>query len=209
MTSLDQFFHAPADFVLHPRLRNWKERLAQPGTTATVSVFREETLVGRSPTELNVQFIERGKPAPLETMLWNDDLNAGLVDLRVRAESPEQEAERFALGLRNAMHTPSVEFGDGFLNSVLLDWAKRSDLASYPPITDVLAHAYALDPNTESRKYKPCLEMIEGAIAGRARELTEKLGYSEEEAKQILLRAIARYLDDRFTVSYRRRLGML
>ncbi|HET6879971.1 MAG TPA: hypothetical protein VFI31_07440, partial [Pirellulales bacterium] len=72
MTSLDHFFHAPADLVLHPRLRNWKARLERPGTRATVSVFREETMIGRSPTELNVQFVEDGKPAPLETMLWDD-----------------------------------------------------------------------------------------------------------------------------------------
>jgi hypothetical protein len=209
MTSLDQFFHAPTDLVLHPRLRNWKARLERPGTIATVSVFRQESVIGRSQPELTVQFVEDGSLGPLESMLWDDDLNAGLIELRVRAETHEQEAERFALGLSAAMEKPAREFGDGFVNSVLLDWVKKSDLVNYPPIADVVKHAYALDPNTDSRKYKPCLEMIEGAITGRARELKDKLEYSEDEAKQILLQALARYLDDRFTVSYRRRLGML
>jgi hypothetical protein len=209
MRTLDQFFHPPTDLVLHPRLRSWKERLGMPGVSATVSVFRPESVIGRSPTELNVQFIEDGKPSSLETVLWDDDLNAGLVNFGVRAESNHQEAERFALALRAAMRPAAMEFGDGFLNSVLLKFVQESDLVDDPAIAVVVKHAYALNADTASRNYRPCLEMIEGAIAGRARELTEKLKYSEPEAKQILLQALSRYLDNRFTVSYRRRLGLL
>ena len=51
--------------------------------------------------------------------------------------------------------------------------------------------------------------MIADAISGRAHELKEKLGYPEEEAKPILVQALARYLDERFSVSNRRRLGLL
>ena len=51
--------------------------------------------------------------------------------------------------------------------------------------------------------------MIADALAGRAYELVEKLGYSQEEARTILVQALARYLDDRFGVSQRRRLGVL
>ena len=136
MTTLDQFFHAPADLVLHPRLRSWKERLRIPGVTATVSVFRPETVIGRSHAELNVHFIENGKVAPLETVLWDDDLNLGLVDLGVRAESAEQEAERFSLGLRAAIRMAAREFGDGFVNSVLIKFVQESDLVDDPARDD-------------------------------------------------------------------------
>ena len=58
-------------------------------------------------------------------------------------------------------------------------------------------------------KYDRCRETIADAISGRAHELRDKLAYTEEEAKQILVRSIARYLDDRFSVTNRRRMGLL
>jgi hypothetical protein len=51
--------------------------------------------------------------------------------------------------------------------------------------------------------------MVASAISGRAGELTQCLGYGQEDAKQILVEALARYLDARFTVSTRRQLGWL
>ena len=51
--------------------------------------------------------------------------------------------------------------------------------------------------------------MIAEAIGGRAKELKDVLGYAPEEAKHILVAALARYLDERFSVSSRRGLGLL
>jgi hypothetical protein len=51
--------------------------------------------------------------------------------------------------------------------------------------------------------------MVAEAIRGRARELTDLLGYPQADAKGILVRAWARYLDKRFSVSNRRQLGLL
>jgi hypothetical protein len=82
-------------------------------------------------------------------------------------------------------------------------------LTRHEEIAEVLKHAYALDANHESGRYNTCREMIAGAISGRAQELTGPLHYSKEEAKRILVSALARYLDERFTVSSRRRLGLL
>ncbi len=64
-------------------------------------------------------------------------------------------------------------------------------------------------PNHEGKSYGRCREAIADAISGRAHELKDKLGYSENEAKPILVHAIARYLDERFSVTSRRRLGLL
>src|SRR2546429_357070 len=102
MTTLDELFRRPTD-SLHPRLRNWKARMEKAGTKPTLEVFRPEFEVGQSQPEMNLQFTENGKLLPLESVLWDDDLNIGLIQLRVRAISPEQEAERFALGLRAAL----------------------------------------------------------------------------------------------------------
>jgi hypothetical protein len=145
-------------------------------------------------------------------VVWDDDLNAGLIHLGVRAVDPVQEAERFALGLRGPLRRAEREFGNGFLNAVLVDLLTDSDLSRHPQIADVLGHAYALQPNREGKaaaRYNLCREMIADAISGRARELIGPLGYPREEAKQILVNALARYLDERFSVSCRRQLGLL
>jgi hypothetical protein len=212
MTRLDDFFTQVPDVPGHPRLRNWQARLKQAGASATLEVFRPITMSGQAPAEMNVEFTENGRRLPLEAVAWDDDLNTGLIRLGVRAVNPDQEAQRFALGLRAAMRQAEREFGDGYFNGVLVDFLSDSDLTSDPEIVDVLKHAYALKPAREGKaqaRYTACREMIADAISGRARELTGPLHYLQEEAKGILVRALARYLDERFSVSSRRRLGLL
>src|SRR5947209_7565579 len=137
MTKLEDFFHSQTD-SLHPRLRNWKARLDRPGTSVTLEVFRPPTEFGASQPEMNLQFTEEVKLLPLETVTWDDDLNAGLVQFGVRSDSPEHEAERFALGLRAAMRRVEREFGDGYFNSVLFELLNDSELARDPTIAEVL-----------------------------------------------------------------------
>jgi hypothetical protein len=212
MITLDGLFGSPPDWLAHPRLRTWRARLAWPGITATLEVFRPESELGQTQPEMNLQFTEDGKLLPLETVPWDDDLNAGLIQLRVRATNPGQEAERFALGLRAAMQKPERELGDGYFNAVLIELLRDSDLPSYPAVAAVLEHAYANRPFREGKgfdRYNLCREWIADAISGRAHEMKDQLGYTEEEAKPILVQALARYLDDRFSVSSRRRLGLL
>src|SRR5208337_924211 len=149
MTKLDDFFQRPTDSLAHPRLRNWKARLEKPGTHATLEVFRPGSEFGQSQPEMNLQFTEDGEPRPLETVSWDDDLNSGLIRLRVRAVSQDQEAERFALGFRAAMRKAEREFGDGDFNSVLVELIRESDLTRYPVIAEVVKHAYANSPYRE------------------------------------------------------------
>ena len=212
MTTLDDFFDAPADNSLHPRLRNWKYRLAQPGVKAELELFRPATALGVTQTEMKLHFVENGNPQPLETVAWDEDLNTGLILLGVRSVNTDREADRFALGLRGALRKAEREFGDGYLNAVLVEFITDSELNRYPAIAEILKHAYALSANREGKaagRYNLCREMIADAISGRARELTGPLGYPQGEAKQILVTALARYLDERFSVSSRRQLGLL
>jgi hypothetical protein len=208
MTTLDEFFRPRTDSLTHPLLRNWKAHLA----TARVEVLRPESDFGQSQPEMNLQSTENGKVLPLETVNWDDDLNHELIKLGMRAVSPEQEAERFALGLRAAMRKPEREFGDGYVNTVLVDLLRDSDLIGYPEITEVLEHACANPPHRNGKeldKYNLCREMIAAAISGRAHELTDSLKYSRDEAKTVLINALAQYLDERFSVRKRHRLGLL
>jgi hypothetical protein len=209
---VDEFFLGPPAAPSHPRLRNWKARLEQ-GATATVEVFWPGSALGPSEAEMNIQFVNNAQLLPLETIPWDDDLNAGLIQLKVRAPSPEGEAERFALGLRAAMRKAVREFGDGYFNSVLVDFLRRdTDFSDYPAVAEVLKHAHAIAPYCEGAaldRYRACRDMIRDAISRRASELTQELGYTHEQAVPILVGALARYLDERFSISSRRRFGLL
>jgi len=211
MTTIDDFFGA-TDESPHPRLRDWKRRLRSKNASASVEVFRPNGEFGQGKPEMYVQFKEGGRPIHLDTVPWDDDLNAGLILLKVKSVSPEQEAERFALGLRAAMRRIEREFGDGYFNAVLVELIKESHLDRYPEIAEVMRYAHANSPYREGGafdRYTICRELIADAIGGRAKELTRGLGYTREEAKGILVSALARYLDERFSVSSRREIGML
>ena len=141
MTTLDDFFAKRSD-SLHPRFRDWKRRIAA-GANATVEIYRSETDVGESIVEMSLHFIEGGMQLPLETVPWNDELNAGLVQEGVKAVSAENEAERFALGLRAALRRPEREFGDGYFNSVLVEFIQETGLEQYDEIAEILKYTYS------------------------------------------------------------------
>ena len=212
MTTLDDFFRTPSDIPPHPRLRNWKARLSQPGVKGELEVYRPSPALGLAQTELVLHFTKDGQPQPIETVAWDDDLSTGLIKLGVRCIDTDQEVERFALGLRGALRKAEREFGDGYLNAVLVDFIARSDLTRYPEVAEVLKYSTALQLDRDgrsSRSYSLCREMIDDAIGARAHELREDLGFAQEDAKRILVLALARYLDERFSVSSRQRLGLL
>ena len=211
MPTLDDFFGQVSD-PPHPRLRDWKRRLGQTNISASLEVYRPKGEFGQGRPEMYVQFMMSGNPTHLDTVPWDDDLNAGLIGLKVKSPSLEQEAERFSLGLHAAMRGIEREFGDGYFNAVLVELIKDSDLGRYPEIGEVLRYAYANAPHREGGafdRYTICRELIADAISGRAKELTSDLGYNREDAKRILISALADYLDARFSVSSRREYGLL
>src|SRR5579859_3214212 len=102
MKTLNDFFHEPVELPVHPRLREWKERLSHLGVEAKLELYRPTIIVGLAPTEMILLFFDHGVPEPAEQYLWDDDLNSGLIQLGVRAVNPDDEFARFALGLRAA-----------------------------------------------------------------------------------------------------------
>jgi hypothetical protein len=207
MTMLDDIFHAPNDAVQHPRARWWKARL-DAGDEMAVEVHRPETRFGSSRTELVVLRKENGKEQSPESFEWDDELNAALVGLGVRAVNLPQEGERFALGLRFALRKVERRFGDGYLNAVLVDLINESNLSQGGEIAAVMAHVYTNSPERTGRSYSDCRDLIANEIGGRAVELREKLKYGPEDLKTVMTKALAQYLDERFSVSSRRYLGL-
>ena len=211
MTTLDALFSRQTD-SLHPRVRNWKARLGEPNTSATLDVYQPQTEIGQPQAEMILQFTKDGKPLPEETMLWDDDLNAGLLQLGVRAVSYAQEALRFDLGLRAAMTKAARDVGDGYFNAVLVEFLTEIVPSLHGEIAEILKDININQPRQDSKasdRYTTCRELIADAISDRGRELTKLLGYTPEQAKDILVVAITRYLDNRFSVSYRRKRGLI
>ena len=226
MVTLDEFFRSPSKPPAHPYVRRWKALLDDPCVRSDLQVSLEEPVFGAGLPILDLRFIKHCEPAasfpsPWDEefaktlaqepflhfeMPWDDDLNGEMLRLHIKASDPEQEALRFSLGLRGALRKPQNEFGDGFLNSVLIEFIGESDLTTEPLIAEIVPLVSAPTPRP-GKKRDLCREMIADAIAGRAHELTHELGYSLEESKPILLSALARYLDRRFSITSRKRLG--
>jgi hypothetical protein len=217
MVTLDEFFNTPSETPkLHPRLREWKNRL-DAGATAALKITPQNPWGGPPYDEMRIHFDSKDEMCihfdsklgrrNSESLVWSDEINSGLIDLGVCAISVEQEAERFALGLRSALRRATFEFGDGYFNSVFVEWLRSGPFNSQSKIADVLQHIETVPPSKEADRqesYVTCRQLIEDAIRERAQELTQKLHYSQEEAKRILVSAIAIYLDRRFSVSNRR-----
>ena len=206
MAQIDLFDDTKVDSP-HPRLRFWTDRL-QGGDSAQLELYRPPLTFGMVQTKMYVHFFRDDKEVAVEEADWEQVLNEGLIALKVRAVDATNESARFALGLRDGLHPVEKEYGNGYFNAVLLDLIYESETNQNETIADVLKHTYHDSPE-RGQVYDRCRESIALGINARARELRLQLGYAPEQLKTILTAAIARYLDDRFSVSSRRQFGLL
>ena len=205
MPAIDDFFKNTQEQT-HPLLRIIAEEIAI-GIEYQVDIQSESYLVGLNQVKIFVQIASQPGQLPTE-YAWSSEINLGLIQLKVRAVDVSTESVRFALTLRDSMQEIETRHGNGFFNSVLVDLLKESGLDKEESIREILQEA-VVNPPSRSGGYQICRESIALAIRGRARELTQILGYTEVEAKAILVRSIEMYIDDRFSVTSRRRMGLL
>ena len=179
------------------------------GKSYRLEIYRPSATVGLIKAKIYIHRTDAKHHEPSVEHDWDEELNAGLIELGIRAVDLENEALRFALGLRDALQNVEREYGNGYFNAVLLDLIKESDLTRYAEIGEVLQYTYHDATERDARQYHLCRDSIAFGISGRARELVHNLKYSEDEAKEILPKAIAKYIDNRFSVSSRRQMGLL
>ena len=201
-------FAGTSDEPAHPRLRGWKKRI-NDGETAELELYGNKPAIGLTQPKIYVEFFRDGNLDVADEADWDPELNEGLIALHVRAIDQDNEAERFALGLRDGFQSIEREFGNGYFNSVLLDLIQESDLDSSVPISEILKYTYHDQTDRTSRSYDRCREALALGIGARARELKKQLAYSEDDARTIMTAALAKYLDERFSVSSRKQLGLL
>lgn len=193
--------------AVHPLVSDWKRRLA--AGPATLEIYQQVKGIGATKTDIILQFTEHGHALPKEVFAWDEDLNAGLISLAIKAVDAEQEAQRFALALRGHMRKIEREFGDGYFSAVFVEFLRGMDVATDPVLSSVLSHTRHVVPPHPSKSENYCREKIASEIRNRYVELTDDLKYTEAVAQKILVKMLALYLDDRFSVSSRRRMGLL
>jgi hypothetical protein len=206
MNTIDEMLIAPAEVVLPPVVRGWKARLAAADELA-VEISKPDLVLGSTLTELIVHRFEAGQEQQPQQFEWDDELNTALINLGVRAVDLNNESERFALGLRAALRKIERRYGDGYLNAVLITLIDESDLSKSGDIAEVRKFISATSLERNSQSYSDCREQIASAIGCRAVELRDKLKYSDDKLRTIMSKALARYLDERFSVTRRRSLG--
>jgi hypothetical protein len=211
MSDLDRYFNGDGDWEGHPKLRFWaSERKRADVGDARIELRRPREGLAFRPAKIYMHFYDTtGREIQCDGEDWDDGLNAGLLHLGIKAITPENEKERFALVLRAAFKRPEYRYGEGYFNSVLTTVLREGPFAEDPQVADVLKHTKAIAPETDSRSFPDCVEMIDLAIRGRARELVKDLGYERKQAEEILAGALARYVDERFSITNRRSLGLL
>ena len=204
MSKLDSFFSMPAATYHHPLLRFLE--MNKPDRVS-VDVVRPKDVLGYKSAKLFLNWTKNDLEQPPVEYGWDDELNGALIQRGIRAVSPDAEKVRFGLVLRHAFKRPESRFGDGFFNSVLAIVVRESGFPDFPEVAGILKQVSTNQPHMEGNWYPDCRQMIEGILGAQATELVSSLQYSQDDAKSILAGAVARYLDERFSVTDRIRWG--
>ncbi len=203
MLDLDELFSPePID---HPKLRDWRGR-RKAGDTLAVEMRRPREGLVSLPPVLYVTVTSHDGKSVTEREPWEYGLDLALVEDGVRARNDESEGERFGLLLRELLRPIETRFGDGFFNGVFLELVNSSGLTQSEPLAAVLKEVSARPIHPKAAK-EECTDRIRAALSQCAMWLMRSLHYERGQAEGILARAVAHYLDERFSVTRRKLLG--
>lgn len=206
MSKLNSFFGNSGSSFSHPLLTFLENTEAE---RKEIQVVRPKDTLGFKAAKVYLHLTIAGKSQPPAEYAWDDELNAQLVIAGIRCNSTENEKIRFALGLRFGFKRAESRFGDGFFNAVLAMVVRETGFADHSEVKAILKHVSSNQPYMHGNGYSDCREMIESAISDQANSLVNDLNYKQELAEDILAGAMAKYLDERFSVSDRALLGWL
>jgi hypothetical protein len=193
----------------NPKLQDWTSYLSQATVdSARLEIDRPQDVLMYKQAYIVILFYGAdGKLIKRDKTKWDDALNDQLVRLGVRAKTEDHEVMRFALSLQAALQSPLTRFGDGFYNKVLMYVMENSAFALIPDVARILTHIKRGPLQNVSPTATSCKDMINSAIRSRGVDLTKYLKYDTPSAERILARAVAQYLDERFSVTNRLKLG--
>jgi hypothetical protein len=185
--------------------------MAQKPNTAppTIEVVREFDGLSFGPTTLYVTFSDlAGSPIQQYPEPWEARLDLALMEQGWRAPSQQNEAVRIELALKHLFSSAESRFGDGFFSSVLGKFVAQSAFAKAEAVKQLLSLIREPAPSKDSQFVGDCEQMIVNALGIAAKLLKDKLRYSLDEAEAILVDAMAKYLDERFSITAGINLGL-
>lgn len=192
----------------HPKLRFWQASAERQGTVPVVEVHRPREGLGFGATHLYVSIQDKqGGPILADGEPWEPLLALATVERGWRAPTAENEAVRFGLLLKTFFSQPETRYGDGYFSSVLVQLVRGSDIGAVPSVSEVL-HFVQVYPPSDSPSRVDCEENIKAVLARVADLLVGRLEYTKAEAKGVMANALAYYLDDRFSITSGRQMGL-
>ncbi|MFT3769408.1 MAG: hypothetical protein QM820_28555 [Minicystis sp.] len=210
MSTSNKYFDPPAPRPEHPRIRAWKSYRSEPAVDhLEVEVRREREGLSLLPASLFVSFVSAdGKILRDAEAPWEPELEAWLIDEQgARARTVENEKLRFSLLLKPALRPVLIRYGDGYFNAVLIAGLREGPYRAHPEVADMLRSIHEDRPSAESRA--DCQALIDHELTRAAQKLLRLYKGERATAEDILGGAIARYLDERFSVTNSRLLGLL
>lgn len=109
--------------------------------------------------------------------------------------------------LKTFFSQPEMRYGDGYFSSVLVEVLRDSDLAREQNISDVLRFV-SVHPPAASPSRDDCAENIKAVLGRVAQLLVGPLKYPQGEARTVVAESLAYYLDERFSITSGRLLGL-
>ncbi len=210
MTASNKYFDASAEPPLHPRIKAWKAYRKQTGVDrVVVEVKRDRDGLNLLPARLFVSFLGKNRELiRLDEAPWEAELDSWLIDEeKAPAVSVENEKLRFSLLLKPEMRPIVTRYGDGYFNAVLMVVLQDGPFSTHPEVAAVTPYVHENQPAGGSKQ--DCQELIEHVFTLFAKKLLALYGGNREVAEDILGGAIARYLDDRFSVTNSKILGLV
>jgi hypothetical protein len=207
---MSRYVTVPAPPPDPPTVSGWKAWMAahRECDRIEVEVAQERDGLVRGPVELAVYFLDvSGQTLHRELVEWDADFERFLIEeAAAPSQTKESEILRFELLLSEAFRPVWREVDGGYFDAVLVQLVREGDYRAHPAIQAVLAHAEPGNPSP--RRLQETRAFIEGALTYVGGRLL-RVRPDPAEADELLARALAAWLDERFSVSRRRAMGML
>lgn len=188
----------------------WKEWVTENPecTKFQVEVVRLQDGIFRGRATLSVFFLDdAGEVLRSQHVEWEAAFEQYLIEeLRAPSRTVASEIVRFAQLLHESFKPVWREVPGGYFDAVLVQILQDGDYRDHPAVHAMLAHARPGTPSPTRLTYtRAFIEAALGHVGGRLALVRPDLA----EADDILARALASWMDERFSVSSRRLLGML
>ena len=192
---------------LHGSVAFWVEKAQDVDGRLEVDFQRKRDGLSFAPARLIVYIVDaNGKRVERSSEPWDQEVNEDLIAVGARAESPSNEVERLGYALKFKLEPVEVRYGDGYFNSMLVRILEEFGFPEIPSVARCLRRISTGTPQQGS-SYHNARRDIETALREAGRWLAADLEYDPEAAEQILGDAVAYYLDERFHITNRERLG--